>query len=268
MSFAFNFSDPQFSAPELNAPRACAHDSNCYYNGPNGCVFVHPGEEGTGMKIFPSRSVKDQQTGRETWQKATVRLIGGAAFYERRRLKMSWPEWCALPKNSHLPKPHKVSAPSAPSAPSVQLAPSVFTQSQQPFSKLSPEEQFKAMFRDGYAIQTPEIIAARNAFIASFSFNAQQIAINNKAIDDMKHQQMGEALYTIIAPFLAEHEKAMKDAGVWHPKITVGKLTGMLLEGFSYEELSPMLSDMPTLTSNIADCCVLIKAHADESIAV
>lgn len=258
MSFAFNFSDPQFSAPELNAPRACAHGSNCYYNGPNGCVFVHPGEEGIGMKIFPSRSSKDQQTGRETWQKATVRLIGGASFYERRRLKMSWPAWCALPKNSHLTKPHKVTAPAPAPAPSVSLA---FIQ--QPFGTLAPAEQFKIMFQDGYAIQTPEIIAARNAFMASFSFNAEEIAKNNKAIDDMKYQQMGEALYIIIAPFLTEHEKDMKDAGVWHPKITVGKITGMLLEGFSYEELSPMLSDMPTLMSNIADCCVLIKSHVE-----
>jgi len=115
--FAFNLADPQFSAPELNAPRPCAHASNCYYNGPNGCAFVHPGEEGTGMKIFHSRVLTDE-TGKETWQKATVRLIGGAGFYERRRLKMSWPQWCALPKNSHLQKPAKVAQPQ-------QLAPSV-----------------------------------------------------------------------------------------------------------------------------------------------
>lgn len=275
MSFAFNFADPQFSAPELNAPRPCAHASNCYYNGPNGCAFVHPGEEGTGMKIFHARVVRDN--GKETWQKATVRLIGGAAFYERRRLKMSWPQWCALPKNAHLPKPGKPQlapplAPSvarifqelAPAAAQTTLTPSVARLFQMaaaeavPFSSLSPVEQWRAMFQTGYAIQTPEIIAARANFMTSF--NEQARALNEKAIAEMKRQQIGNALYAIIAPFLAETMEGMKEGGVWHDKITAGKLTGMLLEGFSYEELIAMLSDMDDLKDRLADCCVLIKA--------
>jgi len=280
--FAFNFSDTQFSAPELNAPRPCAHASNCYYNGPNGCAFVHPGEEGTGMKIFHARVVKDQ-AGKEMWQKATVRLVGGASFYERRRLKMSWPQWCALPKNAHLPKPAKVSAPAALApaalAPAA-LAPSVapfFTQPPQKplvtvisapaqplqvnFCSLGPVEQWRAMFQKGYALDTPEIIAARAAFLASFSADVR--ALNEKAIAEMKHQQMGNALYAIIAPFLAENESAMKEGGVWHEKMTAGKITGMLLEGFSFEELCPMLSDLDELKDKLAECCDLIKRHAE-----
>jgi hypothetical protein len=270
--FAFNLSAPEFSAPELNAPRPCAHASNCYYNGPNGCAFVHPGEEGTGMKIFHARVVREN--GKETWQKATVRLIGGAAFYERRRLKMSWPQWCALPKNAHLPKPGKAQlAPAAePLAPATEpltpaqptLTPSVARLFQMaaaetvPFSSLSPVEQWRAMFQTGYAIQTPEIVAARANFMASFSEQAR--ALNEKAIAEMKRQQIGNALYAIIAPFLAETMEAMKEGGVWHDKITAGKLTGMLLEGFSYEELTVMLSDMDDLKDRLAECCVLIKA--------
>jgi hypothetical protein len=216
MSFAFDFADPQFSAPELNAPRPCAHGSNCYYNGPNGCAFVHPGEEGTGMKIFAARSVKDYQTGKESWQKATVRLIGGASFYERRRLKMNWPTWCALPKNAHLPKPSKASNP------------------------VAQEKQVQEK-------QEPNLLAQ---MIAKAQAEAE------------KRQQMGNSLYPIIHAFLAEQEKDMKLGGVWHPNMTAGKLTGMLLEAYSYNELYPMLTDMSTLTDNLANCCDAINAHA------
>lgn len=223
MSFAFNFSDPQFSAPELNAPRPCAHAANCYYNGPNGCAFVHPGEEGTGMKMFHARVMKDNQTGHEIWQKATVRLIGGAGFYERRRLKMSWPAWCALPKNSHLQKPVKTS-PSPPAKEKVHVAPFI----EQP-----------AQSQDGMKMLHKMMAQA----------------------DAQKRQEIGNQLYPIINAFLAEEEGNMKAGGVWHPSMTAGKITGMLLEGFSYNDLHLMMTDMATLTGNLAECCDILKAH-------
>ena len=218
MSFAFDFADPQFSAPQLNAPRPCAHASNCYYNGPNGCAFVHPGEEGTGMKLFPARISKNYQTGQEIWQKATVRLIGSASFYERRRLKMSWPAWCALPKNAHLPMPVK------PTQTPVQT-PSAETQNMaKDYSQLIERAQMNAT------------------------------------------QQLGNALYPIIGSFLAKNEKDMKAGGVWHPKMTAGKITGMLLEALPYNQLYPMLSDMAALTDKLAECCDLINAHAEMTV--
>ena len=298
MSFAFNLADPQFSAPELNAPRPCAHASNCYYNGPNGCAFVHPGEEGTGMKIFHARTVTDH-AGKEMWQKATVRLIGGAGFYERRRLKMSWPQWCALPKNAHLPKPVKLVKPvpaetlpnetvpaAQPLAPSVArlfpaVGPSFVTASglrverlvepapAQPlmvnFSQLSPIDQFRAMYQRGYAVQTPEIAAARAAAEAAFSPEAR--ALNEKAIQEVKRQQMGNALYAFIHPFIAEQKEAMKEGGVWHDKITAGKITGMFLEGLDHQELQAMLANTAELTDKIADACVVLKEAGDISDA-
>jgi hypothetical protein len=226
MSFAFNFSDSQFSAPELNAPRPCAHAANCYYNGPNGCAFVHPGEEGTGMKIFHARVMKDQQTGKEMWQKATVRLIGGAGFYERRRLKMSWPAWCALPKNSHLQKPVKGSPPA--------------------------KEQEKEKVQE---------------YVAPFTQPAQsQDGMLHKMIaqaEAQTRQNIGNALYPIINAFLAEEESSMKAGGVWHPSMTAGKITGMLLEGFSCNDLYQMMTDMASLTDNLAQCCDILKAHGE-----
>jgi len=92
----------EMDAPELNSPQPCPRGSHCDYRVekdgelvPACCRFVHPGEEGNGRRIFPARQVKD--TGAEAGfyeQPACVRLTGGAGFYERRRLRLSWGEWC------------------------------------------------------------------------------------------------------------------------------------------------------------------------------
>ena len=88
----FNWpAEPELDEKVLNSPQPCSHGSGCRYNGP--CAFVHKGEEGTGRRLFPARTVlKD---GKEVKQEAAVRLIGSPSFYERRRLRLSWPEWCA-----------------------------------------------------------------------------------------------------------------------------------------------------------------------------
>ena len=94
MSYAFDWSNPEMNSPVLNSPRPCSHGVNCTYNGQGGCAFVHPGEEGTGRRVFPARITT--VNGNQIWQKATVRLVNSGKkvdFYERRRLKMSWPEW-------------------------------------------------------------------------------------------------------------------------------------------------------------------------------
>ena len=83
-----------FDDPRLNSPQPCAHGSGCDYKAldiesgqmvPACCRFVHPGEEGTGRRLFPHTATKS----------ACVRLIGRAGFYERQRLRMPWQEWCA-----------------------------------------------------------------------------------------------------------------------------------------------------------------------------
>ena len=86
----------EMDAPELNSPQPCPRGVHCDYRiekegtlVPACCRFVHPGEEGNGRRIFPARIIDG---GYE--QPACVRLTGGAAFYERRRLRLSWGEWC------------------------------------------------------------------------------------------------------------------------------------------------------------------------------
>ena len=130
MSFAFTWSSqPELNAPELNSPRPCSHGAGCSYEGP--CAFVHPGEEGTGRRLFPARTKEDGSV-----DKAIVRLIGSPGFYERRRLRLSWADWCAkkgIPytKKQGAPKPAQ-----KPKAPEV-FAPSVikFTPSSAPIGR-------------------------------------------------------------------------------------------------------------------------------------
>jgi len=91
----------EFDAPELNSPQPCAHGGGCDYKRKDPesgemvegcCAFVHPGEEGTGRHLFESREV--ERDGVMVRQPACVRLTGGAGYYERRRLRLSWKAWC------------------------------------------------------------------------------------------------------------------------------------------------------------------------------
>ena len=99
------FENPAFDAPELKSPQPCIHGSGCVFTMKNAegkpipacCRFVHPGEEGTGRRLFPERTLRDTLRDGEgkIVQPACVRLVGKAGFYERQRLRMPWQEWCA-----------------------------------------------------------------------------------------------------------------------------------------------------------------------------
>lgn len=97
------FESPALDKPYLKSPQPCKRGVHCDYKLKDEvtgelvracCSGVHPGEEGTGRRLFPARTLDD---GRK--QSACVRLTGASqGFYERRRLRMSWAEWCE--KNS------------------------------------------------------------------------------------------------------------------------------------------------------------------------
>jgi hypothetical protein len=94
------YENPKFDAPHLNSPQPCIHGAGCVYTvksadgtiKPGCCRYVHPGEEGTGRRIFPARTLK--KDGNTIRQAACVRLTGNAGFYKRCSLKLSWQEWC------------------------------------------------------------------------------------------------------------------------------------------------------------------------------
>ena len=91
------FENEAFDAPKLKSPQPCIHGAGCVYTVkdaegktvPGVCHFVHPGEEGRGRRLFPERTVKG------IVQPECVRLIGGAGFYERMRMRVPWQAWCA-----------------------------------------------------------------------------------------------------------------------------------------------------------------------------
>ena len=88
------FENASFDLVELKSPQPCIHGAGCVFTvkndegivSPGCCRYVHPGEEGTGRRLFPAKNGKP----------ACVRLTGNAGFYERRRLRLPWSEWCSL----------------------------------------------------------------------------------------------------------------------------------------------------------------------------
>ncbi len=98
--YAFDWNeDLTLNEPALRSPRPCKHALKCYYKNKEtgrACGFVHPGEEGTGRKKFPGRSLTFKNKDGEdvtVEQGECVRLIGGAEYYLRLKAKMSWQEW-------------------------------------------------------------------------------------------------------------------------------------------------------------------------------
>jgi hypothetical protein len=100
------FENPAFDAPELKSPQPCIHGAGCVYTKktadgkvvPGVCNFVHPGEEGRGRALFPARTIRfEHPDGQDLVdQPACVRLIGGALYYERMRMRMPWQGFCAV----------------------------------------------------------------------------------------------------------------------------------------------------------------------------
>lgn len=100
------FVKASFDEPQLRSPQPCSRGIYCDYKSWNAetkqlepacCRFVHPGEEGTGRRLFPARQIKMGGAEAEfIEQPACVRLTGAAqGFYERRGRKMPWSAWCA-----------------------------------------------------------------------------------------------------------------------------------------------------------------------------
>ena len=107
------YKNPKFDAPELNSPQPCAHGAGCDYKIKDKttgelvrgcCAFVHPGEEGTGRRLFTERTTSTESGDRV--QPACVRLTGAQnGFYERRGRRIPWPVWCEQKGIPYEPNP-------------------------------------------------------------------------------------------------------------------------------------------------------------------
>jgi hypothetical protein len=225
-------------------PVPCKHGSNCLFTGI--CSFVHPGEEGTGLKYFPGRSYLAED-GTECWESAVVRLIGSPSYYERRRLRLSWSAWCA---RVGLPLPQRP-APSGRRQQRLDLSPAPAPQMEE--VEIVGEDSFVATAeheRWAARASTEEQLAAWTAYHQLY---AQQMAYQQWLFQQRLQQQpqlteaqlkaqLGDQLFPLIQQNLADTAAEREVIGWTGPLFTAGKFTGMLLEGCSVEELRQLVA--------------------------
>jgi len=179
---------PELNEPSLSCPQPCKWAASCVYSGPGGCGFVHPGEQGASRKLFAARYIKKGETQR--YEAATVRLIGDATFYERRRLRLSWPQWC---ERKGLPAPV-------------------------PLSKMVTK------------VAKPVVAEAAAMASMQEEHMAQVMAVRKEMQHKIRRHAIGDQLFYVIKEQLEKTVADRKEIGLDHPKITPGLITGMLLE--------------------------------------
>ena len=266
---------PELNEPSLGCPQPCKWAERCVYKGPGGCGYVHPGEEGTGRKLFEARMVKKGDS--ERWEKATVRLIGRPGFYERRRLRLSWPEWCERQK---MPAPVPLSAAKAPLLTQAKPQAPLLTQPQAPL--LPPPQMmihpahmqqmvgmYMAMMAPYYSQQAPlptTVAPAVTTTVAPPSYvtraaSAAAAAAASAAAAAADRDAIGNKLYSLISEQLDASVKERADSGLVHPKITAGKITAMILEQ-SLEEANKLCSNTDELGDMVINACeTIIQAY-------
>ena len=252
----FNWpAQPDLDEKELNSPQPCGHGAACTYNGP--CAFVHPGEEGTGRRLFPGRTIEDKD-GNQVEQAAAVRLIGSPSFYERRRLKMSWPQWCAK-------KGIKVASPSVggasagakpgaswPSLPQAQMPQAQAQPQAQPQAQMTQAQMAQAQMAQAQMAQA-QMARAQMAQMAHAQMPQAQLAQAQRhcqqlyemqqmmAVQEMKHMEevlhMSQALDRLRCSNEAfnDYERKCKADSV-----ELRNLFGKKL----YEKLTPFIADV------------------------
>jgi hypothetical protein len=236
-------------------PVPCKHGSNCLFTGI--CSFVHPGEEGTGLKYFPGRSYLAED-GTECWESAVVRLIGGARYYERRRLRLSWSAWCA---RVGLPLPVRPSG----RRERLDLSPA-------PEVEIVGEDEFVATAEDEQRAVGPSAEQQQAAWAVYQQVYAQQIAYQQWLFQQrllaqqpvltevQQKQQLGDALYPLVKSALERSAADREVIGFSGPGFTAGKITGMLLEGCSVDELRELLEDDAKFSPLLMEACEVLSA--------
>jgi hypothetical protein len=272
---------------EFHCPQPCKWAANCVYKAGTGCGFVHPGEHGTALKLFEERNT-DGRT-----QPAVVRLLG-ASFYERRRLGLSWPEWCAR-KGLPAPVPLSALAKQTPAA----------AEAKAPASRIVAVPTIKAGPIDASYVQGLLRQRLTEALINAISWvtRYKKAEIHSaglfspvllaQVLVDMKFQQMdqlmsnsppmdkilphiveagefllkrkrssiGEYLYPQIQSALTESEPFRAEVGFVGAHFNPGKITGMLLEDLEEAEQLCRPDMQGRLTERIMEACELLKEH-------
>jgi hypothetical protein len=275
-SYAFDWNaQPKLNDPIYESPVPCRAGYDCCYTGV--CSFVHPGEEGLGRRIFYARSADE---------KDVVRIFGQphkkATFYERRRLRLSWPEWC---RRNGLPAPVApvVSAPShkrkqvidlseapveakAAPAPSA-IAPSAIAQpafDQAAYAQWQAEcyrQQCEAYYQQVIAAGHAAAQAQQDFGLANWALYEQAVWAKGPFSHMGMRQSYGELLFAKVAQALEENRDFLKEQGWLTEKTTAGKIVGMLLDGYNDEELDGLYGNLSQLCEAICDACeILVEA--------
>lgn len=289
-SYAFDWNaQPELNDPVYESPVPCRAGYNCCYEGV--CSFVHPGEEGLGRRIFPAR---------QAGEKDVVRIFGQphkkATFYERRRLRLSWPEWCRrsnMPVPVAQPKVEAATLGSAPkyvkgrkqvidlSAPVAVEAPQSAAAQPQPQQPAFDQAAYQAAYQQWYAaemVKAQEYAKAQEkaqekAFMEAAYHHAQtqqvfgaenwatyeRILYANGAFTSMSiRQSYGELLFGKVAQLLESHFDIFREEGWLTEKTTAGKVVGMFLDAYSDEELAEVYASYAELKEAVADACVTL----------
>ena len=236
-------------AKELNSPQPCSHGINCTYKNAGAvCAFVHPGEEGVGRHYFPAR-VTDEE-GKKFWQPPCVRLIGTkekpCGFYERRRLGLTWPEWCAK-KGIQIPKKTSqlVTPPVAP-----HVMPHVMPV--------------------GPMAMTPEMMA----YLYQMAHAQKQANAYAKQMEEAKailaRNHMGNMLFAKVASYLdgLKGLNASDSEYVWPTNMTPGKITGMFLEGMELNHLQHLIDHTPSFEEKVGEALDILNTVWERENAI
>lgn len=243
-------SQPEFNDAALNSPVPCRHGVNCFYKGP--CSFVHPGEEGTARKIFPARIIQNED-GSQGWQSAVVRLIGSPGFYERRRTKKSWMDWCSFKGVPLILSPESIGKsiswpqvfqPLPPYSQEIKemgksSSPFGFHQATVALSTSPKQNETEMLFTYNQFLQVLKMKDENFTTLLKDLEKMQEVKKGQEEIPKLSDEKLeyGDKMYIHIKGILSKFEEELKTLELWPGTGSEGRITGMLLDAYTIEEV-------------------------------
>jgi hypothetical protein len=228
--------NPSLNDPKYESPIPCKAGYNCCYDGV--CSFVHPGEEGVGRRMFPARSAEE---------KPIVRLFGlperKATFYERRRLRLSWPQWCqkmgwTLPVAEVKP---------VVKAKVTNLVPKAANHKRKQIINFTDSSTSSSLEAKAPLQEEPVV-----TYVTYVQLPAEE--------EEVK-QYFGDILYQWVQYRLSDSTviEALKEANIWSEKQTPSRITGMFLDGMSLPELQEMMNSENEFNDALLNACSVLS---------
>jgi hypothetical protein len=287
--------------PALNCPQPCKWAERCVYNGPGGCGFVHPAEVGKGRKLLEKR-VETTATGETRILPAVVRLFGGS-FYERRKLRLSWPEWCrrqnmpAPVPLSAVAKPAVVTAVPCPEAPRLTIvkkgqAPLICAESKHTevllrrrlmdavihavswvahsnrdkmrLAGLHHPDCFNPYLLANVLVEKDPIQVDELMRVPNVERLLALMVEAGKFLYEAKKNSVGMCLYTKVQKALNDTSDTRAILGFAGPHFTAGKITGMILEDLVEAEILCKPESEEDLGSTLMEACEVLKKYKKE----